>query len=497
MGQKRKRSAQDGTVAVPIPKKQQKTNPKAEKAPIKVNSEPIPLDTSPFVDDPKGADLKREVRLYDLLSSEDDSERLNAAIAVVSGLLDGDGVEESTLQRHLERRLFRGLASGRKAARLGFSVALTEILAQLYGTKDSADQKYPGLTFDKVLGFLVAKTKPDGDLSGQEEKDHYLGLLFGLESFVGAKILFEDDQRWNTVLGKLLELAKKKPWIREQCGWAIMKALPQTSQAQAEYTLTELHDAGLALSPEGVGIWLAARSRFPDMKFPNKPWGQSGNPLEHLKSLAKALKESSSKDETQQAKQTGNWNAKLHFVWEVVLAEYAGAAKIKTHNIKSDFENFWKVAVDGLYSSLSYYIFTDTMTENLFSSTASRERKFWGFLLFQRVVEDAASFGKLFPSVFSHNLVRCLINHVQEQDRFLHRAADKSLKVLISATETKPKLLEIFLPRLIGGNGNYNFDRITKTKTIDRLLALVNEKTAASVIKILVEPAQVVTGYVY
>ncbi|KUJ18593.1 uncharacterized protein LY89DRAFT_706332 [Mollisia scopiformis] len=478
MGQKRKRLAHDTSAAVSTPKKQQKTNPQTKKPAPKPAVVPLQLDTSPFVDNPKGAELKREVELYDLLSSEDDAQRLDAAIAIVSGLLDGDGVEESTLQRHLERRLFRGLASGRKAARLGFSVALTEILDQLYGTKDIAAQKYPGLTFDKVLGFLVAKTKPDGDLSGQEEKDHHLGLLFGLESFVGAKILFGDDQRWNTVLRKLLELAKKKPWTREQCGWAIMKALPQMSQVQAEYTLVELHDAGLALSPEGVGIWLSARSRFPDMKFPSKPWGQSGNPLEHLKALGKALKESSSNEESQQAKQTGNWNAKLHFVWEVVLAEYAAAAKSKTHNVKSDFENFWKVTVD----------------ENLFSSTASRERKFWGFLLFQKIIDDAESFNKLLPSVFSHNLVRCLINHVQEEDRFLHRAADKSLKVLIQAAEAKPKLLETFLPQLISGNGNYNFDRITKTKTIDRLLTLVNGKTAASVIKILVQPAQSITG---
>ncbi|CZR50234.1 related to DNA polymerase V [Phialocephala subalpina] len=478
MGQKRKRPAQDAGAAASKPKKQQKTNQKVEKAPTKSAAAPEQLDTSPFVDNPKGADLAREVQLYSLLSSDDDGTRIKAAIAVVSGLVGGDGVEESTLQRHLERKLFRGLASGAKSARLGFSIALTEILGQLYGTKDLAAQKYTSLTFDKVLGFLVAKTKPDGDLSGQEIKDHHLGLLFGLESFIGAKFLFGDDQRWNEILGKLLELAKKKPWIREQCGYAIMKALPQMSQAQAEYTLSELVDAGLALSPEGVGIWLTARSRFPNMKLPSKPWGQSGNPLEHLKSLGKALKESSSSDETQQAKQTGNWNAKLHFVWEVVLAEYAAAAQKKVHNIKSDFENFWKVAVD----------------ENLFSSTASRERKFWGFLLFQRVVEDAQSFGKLLPSVFSHNLVRCLINHVQDEDRFLHRAADKSLKVLIQAAEAKPKLLETFLPHLISGNGNYNFDRITNTKTIERLLALVNEKTATSVIEILVKPARSVAG---
>lgn len=345
MGSNRKRPAQDSPGAAPVTKKQQK----AINKPSTKTSTPPPLDPSPFFDNPKGAELKREVELYDLLGSEDTAERLNAASAIVSGLLDGDGVEESTLQRHLERRLFRGLASGRKGARLGFSVVLTEILGQLFGTKGLGTTKYPGLAFDKVLGFLIAKTKPDGDLSGQEEKDHFLGLLFGLQSFVRAEILFGNNETWTPILGKLLELAKKKPWTREECGWVIVEALAQMSQRHAEYTLNKLYEEGLALSPEGVGIWLTARNRFPDMKFPSKPWGHSGNPLEHLKSLAKALKESSSDDEknSQRAKQTGNWNPQLHFVWDIVLAQYALAVKSKAHGVKKEFENFWKVAVDG------------------------------------------------------------------------------------------------------------------------------------------------------
>ena len=352
MGSKRKRNAHEGSIAAPAAKKQQKL---PSNVATKPTNQSTPLDSSPFIDDPKGADLKREVQLYDLLSSEDNTERLAAANAVVSGLLGAGGVQESTLQRHLERRLFRGLASGRKGARLGFSVVLTEILGQIFGKESLADNKYSQLTFDKVLAFLVAKTKPDGDLSGQEEKDHFLGLLFGLQCFVRAKILFGEDQKWNPVMEKLLELSKKKPWMREECGWVIVEALAQMSQVQAEHTLEKLLDSGLAVSPEGVGIWLTARDRFPDMKLPAKPWGHSGNPLEHLKPLAKALKESSSPDEsdptTKHAKQTGNWNPQLHFVWDVVLAQYAKAVKTDVNGIQIDFENFWKVAVDGTLSS--------------------------------------------------------------------------------------------------------------------------------------------------
>src|SRR5271168_4505974 len=166
MGNKRKRTTQGTLIVAPATKKQQKS---LEKAVGKPTASTTPFDNCPFLDNPKGDDLKREVQLYDLLSSEDSEERLSAANAIVSGLLGGEGVEESTLRRHLERRLFRGLASGRKGARLGFSVVLTEILGQLFGVKNLATKRYTNLTFDKVLDFLVAKTKPDGDLSGQEE----------------------------------------------------------------------------------------------------------------------------------------------------------------------------------------------------------------------------------------------------------------------------------------------------------------------------------------
>jgi DNA polymerase phi len=92
--------------------------------------------------------------------------------------------------------------------------------------------------------------------------------------------------------------------------------------------------------------------------------------------------------------------------------------------------------------------------------------------------------------------VRCLINHVQETDRFLNRAADKSLKILIRSVEIDPKLLVIILPRIIGGYGTYNFDKVTKTKTVEKLLSLVDDENAVPVIEVLLEPALNVQGFV-
>lgn len=353
MGNKRKRKDRDALSSASAAKRQQKNSQN-----LHIDATPTlhPLDTSPFLDNPKGPDLKREVELYNTLGSEDSLERLEAANAIVSGLLAGEGVEESTLQKHLERRLFRGLASGRKGSRLGFSIVLTEILSELYGANNLAARKYSNLTFARTLNFLVVKTKPEGDLSGQEEKDHYLGLLFGLQSFVRAKVLFDVDGRWDDILDKLLGLAEKKPWIREECGWVIVEGLAQMRKPHAEFTLKKLYNSGLAATPEGVGIWLTARNRFPNMEFPSKPWGQSGNPLDHLKPLAKALKESSvgekSPKDQKQVAQTGSWNSKLHFVWNIVLGQYAQT--IVAGGSDSDFKNFWKVAVDGKLCQVRY-----------------------------------------------------------------------------------------------------------------------------------------------
>ncbi len=354
MGRNRKRKAQEASPATPAPKKQQKDSQPATR--IARTSKTPP---AAFVEEPKGAELKREVQIYEQLSSQDETERLEAADAVVSGLLGGSGASEALLTRHLERRLFRGLASGRKAARLGFSVVLTEMLSQLFGEKELSRLRCTGLTFERVLDILKAKTKPEGDLSGQEERDHAFGLLFGLQCFVRAKILFiGEEERWQAVFDGLIQLAKKKPWMRKECGWVIVEALEQMEQIQAEHTLKKLFEAGLAASPEGVGIWLTARRKFPKMKFPSKPWGQNGNPLEHLSSLAKVLKESSSAADKQNgegAQQTGNWHPQLHFAWDIVLHECVGSIIAGPHDSSAvHFADFWQIAVDGRSSITSF-----------------------------------------------------------------------------------------------------------------------------------------------
>ena len=72
------------------------------------------------------------IEIYEDLANESEETRLEAAKNLLTKL-----PSLSSEQRYkVLGRLFRGLCSGRKAARLGFSVAVTEVLAQLTRTSD-------------------------------------------------------------------------------------------------------------------------------------------------------------------------------------------------------------------------------------------------------------------------------------------------------------------------------------------------------------------------
>lgn len=343
MGSKRKRGAKDGSNAAQNPQKKTK-NDKGSNATAVKPPKPT-FAKSPFVETPIGDERKREAGLYELLGSEDASERIEAADCIVSSLFDGEGVSEAVLLRHLDRRLFRGLASGRNASRLGFCLVITEILGQLYGDKALAESKYTELTFDKTLEILSEKTQAIGNIPGQEERDHFFGQLFGIESFVRSGILFRDISRWNSVLDLLLKLANKKVWLRSQCGWVIVQAVEQMSDKNAQATLEKLTLENLAKTPEGVAIWLVALTKYPHLSV--KPWR---NPLSKKSygDLGAVLRESFqdfSKDQNERGLKSkqASWTAQLHFVWDILLAHYLKEGEAGAE----DFEQFWSRVVDG------------------------------------------------------------------------------------------------------------------------------------------------------
>lgn len=333
--------------------------PRSKRAKAETGGKPLlPLDIDKilleptlFVEDPAGEDRRRELFLYSLLGSESDDDRVKAADAIVASLLGGEGVSESLLDRHLEQKLFRGLASSRQGSRLGLSMVIAEIVRQLYGERGLAATRYRGLTFDRVLHTFLEKPKPGGSANGQEERDYYIGQLFGLQGYVQSKVLLSngDNARWHVILDQLLKLADKKVWLRPQCGWTIIQALPQMQQKGAEETLQNIADAGMATTPEGVGIWITALDQFPAMKTP-KSWR---DPLatKYIHDLPAALKDSGKDtanvpDNHEKRQKQINWTAQLHFVWDVILAHFLKLAATGKDDHAEKFTLFWSRVVD-------------------------------------------------------------------------------------------------------------------------------------------------------
>lgn len=102
------------------------------------------------------------VEIYDDLANENEEIRLRAAHTLLSKFASPASCSQEKIESILQR-LFRGLCSSRKAARLGFSIALTEFLAQIF--------QYPAretsLTQDQILLILDKQTTIGGSTSGQ------------------------------------------------------------------------------------------------------------------------------------------------------------------------------------------------------------------------------------------------------------------------------------------------------------------------------------------
>ncbi|KAJ5476056.1 DNA polymerase V [Penicillium sp. IBT 31633x] len=422
--------------------------------------------------EPHNIDVKL-VELYEDLASEKDEIRLKAAQGLVSQFTPDQNPADEQIKKVLSR-LFRGLCSSRKAARIGFSIALTEILTQVF----SSPRETSRFSFSDALNLWDSQTSSAGSESGQEQRDHIFGRLFGAEAIIKSSVLFQPTvpfEQWIQVLDLVFELAQKKPWIREECGWIVYQCIYDlaTRKMEAKYIEAALeglctHD--IARSPEGVAIWLAAKDMFPSINFPSKVW-KHDDPLDtkERSSLSKIMKESGAaanegENKANIAKTSGVWNSKLHFAWDAVLSRTSIEAKDKSKKSRMTFADFWTEVVDN----------------GLFAASSSDERKYWGFLLFNRVINDGGAQQASFT--FTKNLMRCLTNQLAVEDRYLHRMAVKAAKAIQARVSKEPEFAAVAIRGLMGTSGTLNFDQATKTKTVEKIVAEANHEALEQIV---------------
>ena len=105
------------------------------------------------------------VEIYEDLAHENDDIRLKAAQTLLSRIASEQEPSRTQLVTHVLIRLIRGLCSGRRTARLGFSVALTEFLVQTQnGFKDEAHAQ---VDVQDVIDALMKHSTAGGNVSGQ------------------------------------------------------------------------------------------------------------------------------------------------------------------------------------------------------------------------------------------------------------------------------------------------------------------------------------------
>jgi DNA polymerase phi len=112
------------------------------------------------------------------------------------------------------------------------------------------------------------------------------------------------------------------------------------------------------------------------------------------------------------------------------------------------------------------------LAESLFSSTSSAERKYHGFQVFSKALARADE--ATVPFLFTPNLMRCFINHLASADRYLHRIARSVATEIQAVVQKTPSLGMALVAQLTGEHGSKQFDRLTRTKTVESILGAMD-----------------------
>ncbi|CUM66246.1 uncharacterized protein PRCAT00003906001 [Priceomyces carsonii] len=435
---------------------------------------------------------------YYRLASEVNDERIEAASALLSLLIE---VNQSTEWDYALNRLIKGLTTTRQSARYGFSMALTELVRELLYRKDYE------LSMLQYLELVLAASEVKSNMKGKEERAVLFGRLFGLQALLNSKVLFDESLVSKGDLSKfvdaLISLSVAKTWLREPAMFTLcqfISLLLNTSLESVDHICFEIlektNNEGLSLTTEGVAVFLSIPKDIRDIaskkiSYSNETW-KNWDPLSrgNLNLLAKVLKETTveegmdSERQVNLSKQKGNWSPRVSFVWDIILERFmnpdgdkeelsiekknkkrkssssVGSKKHKPTVTHISLKEFWKVVID----------------ETFFSEKSSHERKYWGFVIFNRFLNAVPS--EDISYLFSPNLMRCLINQVSQSSRFLYKTANGVLNNMTGRARKEflkaPSILSCLLDESKGGC--WNFDFVTKTKTVDSLITILGQQ---------------------
>jgi DNA polymerase phi len=369
------------------------------------------------------------VQVYEHLADDNEDIRLRAAHTLVAKIFK-PGVTSDDQTTTILNRLFRGLCSSRKSARLGFSVALTELLSQLSLAGD--------LPAASLVDILETQTVPEGGTSSQDERDHYFGRVFGAGAVLKSGFLFRkpNPDQWKRVLDLICDLAIKKPWLRQECGWVVLTSIasggPDVPEQFAIDSVEVLVANKLIRTPEGLAIWLTTARLFPHAKLPKSVW-KHGDPLatKDVNLLADILKDARSQsqaDAESEAQGSARWSAALHFAWDVVLGElfrdsgpashngsHNGLHSVTDKNGRVTFALFWQKAVDGMCDAIAMkLLLTFDHRESVLTQEQHGAQSLGPYTMEKGVRNSSAQYAAVYVHRTSHSLPCQLAQKLRE-----------------------------------------------------------------------------------
>lgn len=304
-------------------------------------------------------------------------------------------------------------------------------------------------------------------MKGSDSRDALFARLFGINALVQSNALFTRSTPLSTfqqIIEELTTLGQAKGWLRESAWWGIQSITEKLLKSdvawksQAVEALVERVYGDKSWSQEKVALTLLLEQHGSKLEwktllqptFKHTPLLHSSN----LIILGKLLKESDVEDEEEGVKvaeSTGSWKPQLHYVWNTILEAYFPSSQSPPNSAQASFQDFFRVVVD----------------ESLFSNSSSSERKYWGFSVLAKAL--ALVPGDQLPLLFTPNVMRSWTNNLASSDRYLHQIAVSLAKQIQDAVKANPSVGFTLLATLVG-RGRTDFDKATKTKTVEGIL---------------------------
>lgn len=297
------------------------------------------------------------------------------------------------------------------------------------------------------------------------------------------------------MLDHIFALYKEASSIRQECGITANSILgavasaPLPDSAFASALLQSYRNHSAAKTPEGLAAWFEAQSIFPkNLQLPKDVWHRD-DPLDpkERSTLIQILRDNTFEQNGDAGAtfktSTGQAQRSPCMAWETVLKAVVQRSVNAAAADKPDpafFTQFWREAVDGM-SPYPLHDIANKDVEAFFSAKASSERKSVGLQIVRLGVLLVPS--TIVAGIFSPNVIRCIINQRSSPSNTLHAAAELPLKTICLRARQQPQSALSFLTAIISKCGLVNFDKLTRTKTVDELLSLLPAEETDSLLE--------------